>query len=286
MTRICLLAVLLGFVAVARAETPDEAGFALYKAKKYPEARAAFEKIVAANPRDAQAHYYLGVIANKRSDPDEAIRQLEDATALAPTNSDYFADLGEAYSKAIDKAGLLAQMGLARKCQAALEKSVQLNPDNLAARNGLVSFYRQAPSFAGGGITKAYAQAEEIRKRDPLMGATVLGQLYISEKRYEQAFQVFEDVLETTPNNYLALYSIGRTAAQTGTRRERGEQALRRCLELAAGKGEPGHAAVQWRLGNLAEQRGDTATARAAYQAALQDDPSFAQAAESLAKLK
>lgn len=286
MTRVCLLALLLGFVATVRAETPGEAAWGLYKQKHYPEARAAYEKIVADNPRDAEAHYYLGVLANKRSDPDEAIRQLEQATALAPTNSDYFADLGEAYSKAIDKAGLLAQMGLARKCQAALEKSVQLNPDNLAARNGLVSFYRQAPTFAGGGISKAYEQAEEIRKRNPLMGATVLGQLYISEKKYEQAFAVFEDMLKSAPDNYLALYSIGRTAAQTGTRLERGEQALRRCLELTPGKGEPSHAAVHWRLGNLAEKRGDNAGARSAYQAALQDDPAFTQAAESLAKLK
>ena len=273
-------------VAVLRAASPNTAALTLFKAKHYPESREAFEQIAAAEPDNAEAHYYLGMIALRRSDNDEAIRQLELATHLAPTNSDYFADLGDAYSRAIDKAGLLSQMGLARKCQTALEKSVELNPDNLPARNGLVSFYRQAPTFAGGGLSKAYEQAAEIKRRDPVMGAAVYGQLYISEKKFDEAFAVFERLLTTHPDNYLALYSIGRTAAQTGTRLDRGEQALRRCLELTPGKGEPGHAAAQWRLGVIAEKRGDRAAARSAYEEALKLDPAFAQARESLVKLK
>ena len=284
--RLRLLILFACSFAVARAGTPNEAAIALFKAKHYPESRAAFEAITSADPNNAEAHYYLGMLATRRSDPDEAIVQLEKATALAPTNSDYFADLGEAYGNAASKAGLFSQIGLAQKCQAALEKSVALNPDNLAARNGLASFYRQAPTFIGGGMSKAYAQAGEIRKRDPVMGAAVYGQLYISEKKYDQAFAIFEELLKMAPDNYLALYSIGRTAAQTGTRLERGEQTLRRCLDLTPGKGEPGHAAVQWRLGNLAEKRGDRAAARADYEAALKIDPAFPQAIESLAKLK
>ena len=61
---------------------------------------------------------------------------------------------------------------------------------------------------------------------------------------------------------------------------------LRRCLALTPGPGEPPHAAVQWRLGNLAEKRGQPAAARAAYEASLAADPGFTQARESLAHLK
>ena len=93
-------------------------------------------------------------------------------------------------------------------------------------------------------------------------------------------------MLKAHPDYYLALYSIGRTAAQTGQRLERGDETLRRCLELPPGKGEPGHAAVQWRLGNIAEKRGDPAGARAHYEAGLKDDPNFPQLTASLAKLK
>ncbi|MEO6875408.1 MAG: tetratricopeptide repeat protein [Opitutaceae bacterium] len=273
-------------VGLLPAETPSEAAFALYKAKQYPDARAAYAKIIAGDSRNAEAHYYLGMIAKRRSENDEAITQLEQATALAPTNSEYFLDLGDAYGTAAGKAGLFSQLSLARKCQAALEKSVQLDPNNLQARNGLVTYYRQAPSFVGGGMSKAYEQAAEIKKRDPVMGAHVYGALYVADKKYDDAFAVYEKLLETHPDNYLALYSIGRTAAEFDLKLDRGEQALRRCLELTPGKGEPSHAAVQWRLGILAEKRGDKSAAHAAYEASLKLDPGFKQAGDSLAKLK
>ncbi|MDB6095395.1 MAG: hypothetical protein JWM32_2957 [Verrucomicrobia bacterium] len=282
-----VLGFLFATLALAsNAEAPRETAIALYKAKQFPEARIAFEKIAAENPRDAEAHYYLGTIADRRNDNDEAVKQLEAAVALNPASSEYFASLGEAYGTAANKAGMLAKMSWAKKCQAALEKSIELDPNNLAARNGLVSYYRAAPSFVGGGMPKAYAQAEEIRKRDPLMGASVLAQLYIVEHKYEEAFGLFNEVLEASPDNYLAHYSLGRTAAQSGLHLAEGEKALKRCLELTPGKGDPSHAAVQWRLGNLAEKRGDPAAARTAYESALNLDPGFTQAKAALAKLK
>ncbi|MDB6128083.1 MAG: Tetratricopeptide repeat protein [Verrucomicrobia bacterium] len=274
------------FAPFLHAETPRDSALALYKAKHFPEARAAFAQLSTAEPQNAEFHYYLGLIAARRNETDEAIAQFEQATALDPKNSDYWGELGGAYGDAAGKAGVFAKMGLAKKCQTALEKSVELNPDNLDSRNGLVSYYRAAPSFIGGGMSKAYEQAEEIRKRNPTMGASVLGQLYIADKKYDEAFALFEDVLKASPDHYLALYSIGRTAAQTGLRLDRGEQTLHRCLELTPGKGEPSAAAVHWRLGNIAEKRQNPTAARAEYEAALKADPAFSQAKESLAKLK
>ncbi len=281
-----LLVIFAVSAALLRAAAPSDVAVSLYKSKQYPEARAAFEQITVTDPANAAAHSYLGLLAMKRNDIDESIKQLEQATILAPTNSDYFMDLGDAYGAAAGKAGLFSQLGLAKKCQAALEKAVQLNPDNLLARNGLVSYYRQAPTFAGGGMSKAYEQAAEIKKRDPVMGADVYGALYVKDKKFEDAFAVFENLLRTHPDNYLALYSIGRTAAQSGLRLDRGEQALRRCLDLTPAKNEPGHAAVHWRLGVIAEKRQDSAAARVAYETSLKLDPEFKLAADSLAKLK
>lgn len=270
---------------LAAAPTAEEA-FALYKAKKYPEARVAYQQLLDHDASNAQYRYFLGAIALKRNDHDEAINQLEKATALAPTNSDYFAELGGAYGRAATKSSVFSQMGYAKKCVAALEQAVQLNPDNLAARNGLVSYYRQAPGFLGGGMPKAYAQAEEIKRRDPAMGTLILGQLYIADHRFDDARTLFESLLATHPDSYIAHYSLGRLAAESGQQLDAGAANLRRCLELTPAKDEPSHAAVHWRLGNLAEKRGDKPAARAAYEAALQLDPNFKQAKDSLEKLK
>lgn len=269
-----------------RAQTPLDSAIALFDNKQYPEAVDAFRAIVDRDPLNAAAHFHLGVLADKRGETQDAIQHLEKATQLAPGNSTYHTELGGAYGNAAKDAGLLASLTWARKCVASLLRAVELDHNNLEARNGLITFYREAPPIAGGGIEKAYVEAHEIRKRNLAMGSAILGQLYIADRKYAEAFEVYEDVLAQQPDDYQSLYLIGRTAAETGHNLERGEWALRRCLELPPGPGEQGRAAVQWRLGQLAEKRGDVAAARVAYEASLQSHPGFQQAADSLAKLK
>lgn len=273
-------------IGSAKEGLTSTAALALYKSKNYPEARVAYQQLLEIDPANAQYRYFLGAIALKRNDHEDAINQLEKATALAPTNSDYFAELGDAYGRAAAKGSVFAQMGYAKKCLAALEQAVQLNPDNLGARNGLVSYYRQAPGFLGGGMPKAYAQAEEIKKRDLAMGTLILGQLYIADHRFDEARALFDSLLAAAPDSYIAHYSLGRLAAESGQNLDAGETHLRRCLELTPAKDEPSHAAVHWRLGHLAEKRSDPAAARTAYEAALALDPNFKQAKVSLEKLK
>lgn len=286
MQRLALLLLLICVTPAFAAEPLLNSAIALFEEKKFPEAAEAFLKLATVDSDNAVAQFYLGVLANKRGDNEEAIRRLELAVQLDPENSDYHTELGGAYGDAAKSAGMLASLTWARKCVASLLKAVELNPNNITARNGLITFYREAPPIAGGGIEKAYLQAHEVRKRDLRVGSAILGQLYISDRKYAEAFEVYEAVLAVQPDDYQALYLIGRTAAETGQNLDRGEQALRRCLELPPGPGEQGRAAVQWRLGQLAEKRGDVTAARTAYEASLQSHPGFQQAAESLAKLK
>jgi tetratricopeptide (TPR) repeat protein len=284
--RLPSLLLLTGLLAISTAHASFDEALGLYQEKRYPEARVAFTKVAAAEPQNPQPRYYLGSIAMRRNDTDDAIHHFEKAVELAPDNSVYHMELGGAYGAAARKAGLMSQMRLAKRCCAALEKAVALDPDNLNARNGLISFYRQAPGFVGGGIGKAYRQAEEIRKRDFHRGSLILGQLYASERRFDESFTVAREMLAADPDSYLGHYSIGRLAAESGERLDEGEKALRHCLTLTPAKDEPHHAAVHWRLGNIAEKRRDPATARAAYTISLQLDPSFKAATDSLAKLK
>lgn len=262
----------------------DEAR-ALFEAHRFPEAQAVIEKIAAAEPDNAEAQYYLGVLALRRQDIDAAIAHLERATALAPKSSPYMLELGGAYGQAAMKAGLLAKWGLAKKAKAALEQAVALDPENLAAHQGLLNYYQMAPSFAGGSMPKAYEQAEEIRRRNPAWGATALVPLYLKDQKFDDAFTVLDVALKANPDDYYLTYQIGRVADISGQRLERGEQALHRCLELSPKGNQPPHAAVHWRLGNLALKRGDVAAARAAYEKSLALDPKFKEATAALAKL-
>ena len=275
----------LSFALAAHASSPLEIGREHYQAKRYDEARAAFTELASAEPQNPEPHYHLGLVAMKTGDTDEAIRAFELAVQLAPENSDYHMELGGAYGAKAEQVGLFSKMTWAKKCQAALEKSIALNPDNLVARNGLVSYYRAAPTFVGGGLPKAYEQAEEIRRRDLIMGSAILGQLYLREKKYDDAITVFADAAKSHPDNYHLHYLIGRTAADSGTHLEAGEQALRRCLELTPAPREPSHAHVHWRLGLIAQKRGDANAARTAFEKSLSLNPDLPEPRTALETL-
>ncbi len=239
----------LALAAVLRAGPPAAADLAaaheLYTARRDAEAQAAYERLLAADPANHEAVYYLGRLAKRRGDWAAVAKHYERCTVLAPANALYWADLGEAYGKLANKAGIFEQLGLARKCRTALEKAVALAPDDLTYRQGLAEFYDKAPPIAGGGRDKALTQAAEIAKRDAYAGAMTKGRI------------------QTRARNWLEAETAFRSAAQ-----------------LRPAAPEP-HVA----LGDLFVRRGDTTAARAAYEEALRLAPDFKPALDARAKL-
>lgn len=247
--------------------------------------RPLLEQAVAVDPKNPEAHFYLGLTLLNQNKPEEAAQQLENATSLAPSNSEYQRILGDAYGSAAQHAGMLSKMSWARKCKAAYVRAVELEPSNIGARMSVLEYCRQAPGFVGGGMDQAYAQAEEIKKLDPVQGRAALASLYLTDKKYREAFVLYETVIKDQPDDYDALYALGRIAALTGENLDAGLAALRHCLELNTTGSHPSKAPANWRIGTILELKGDKPAARAAYEASLRIDPSFKQAIESLKKL-
>ena len=281
------LALLLAFTAPLLHASPElDSAVALYREKKFPEARAALEKIAAAEPPSAAACYYLGMTLRLRGDAtalDEAVPWLQKAVDLEPNNATYLADFGGTSMQFAQKNSSLSA---ANKGRDAMEKSLTINPDNLDAREGLWRFYDGAP-WPIGSSSKAAKQLEEIRKRDPDR-ATVLNVIgKANAKDFPAAFKLCDDALAKNPANYVALYQYGRTASVSGQNLERGIACLQQCLALPPpGPASPTHSHASFRIGTLHEQLNHPAEARAAYESALQLDSANKQAADALAKLK
>jgi len=258
----------------------------LFQAQKLHEAQDAFEKLAVAEPNNAEPTYYLGEIALKQGDAETSVRWLEKAVSLNSEESNYYKAFGDAYGLAAQKAGIFSKAGFAKKGFAALDKAVALDPNNLDARESRVNFYRNAPSFVGGGMSKAYAEAAEVQKRNPLRGAGILGELYLAEKKYAEAFILLEETITKNPDNKALLYQVGRVAAISGLQLDRGEAALKEYLQHGPTPNEPPHHDAHWRLGALYEKKGDKAAARAEYEAALRLQPDFGKAQAALKELK
>ncbi len=69
--------------------------------------------------------------------------------------------LGKSYGRLAERAGGLRAFGLARKTRVALERAVELAPQDPAAVADLIRYYRAAPGFLGGSVTRA----EELERR-------------------------------------------------------------------------------------------------------------------------
>lgn len=291
-----------------------------YRARRDADAKAAFETILARNSRADEALYYLARLAKRQRDWTTVAARLEEAIKIVPNSAMYWGDLAEAYGNQARGAGALTQLSLARKTLDALKKASAIDPDNLEIRAGLVEFYREAPWIAGGGMGKAHDEAKAITKIDAYRGAMVSGglhqgeekwsdaeknfrnairlqpdnnearfalaQLFTQTGRHDEAFTIFEDILQANPQHYASLYQIGRVAALSGKRLDRGEAALREYLASPVrAVGLPSHAHAWHRLGNVLEHKGDAAGAREAYVKALEFDPKLKDADDALKKL-
>lgn len=283
--KVRLTLLLFAVLGEARAETPLESAVALYQAHHYPEVVPALRKIIAAEPDNAAAYYYLGMTLQKRGDLDQlpdSVKLLEKASALAPENERYLADY--AGSLLLLAARTRSPSAAFKGCDA-MEKAIKLNPEDLDAREGLMQFYQQAP-WPIGSSAKAQLQVDEIRKRDPDRGTTLLVLIKANSKDFAAAFQLCDDVLARKPENYAALYQYGRTAAISGLNLEKGLTRLQKCLTLEPpGPAQPSHSNVLNRIGNLQEKLGRAADARKSYESALQLDSGNRQAADALATL-
>jgi tetratricopeptide (TPR) repeat protein len=157
-----------GPLPVASAAPLDD-GRALYRQKKYAEARAVLEPLVAADPSNAAATYFLGMTVLRAGGPgalDSSRTLLGKAVKLAPGNAGYLSDYAGVCLLLADRDN---SFGLALEGSSAMSRAIEANPDDLEAREGLMQFYAKAP-WPLGDPPKALAMAGEIAKRDPKRG--------------------------------------------------------------------------------------------------------------------
>ncbi len=98
-----------------------------------------------------------------RNDLDGALALGKKAVAKDPGGSETWRWLGHAYGLKAQRASVFSRMGLARKCKAAFEKAVALDPKNVEALLDLAEYHAKAPRIAGGDKEKALALAGQLR---------------------------------------------------------------------------------------------------------------------------
>lgn len=270
---------LLAGVTTVAAETAEK----LLAQRRLPEAQRAFEQRIRLHPDDAEAHHQLGRLVLARNDYAAAIPALERAVELKPDRAGYHFHYGAACLQYADHLGKnFRALSLGRRGRNAMLRAVELAPDNVEFRQGLIEFYLRAPSIVGGSINKARHEAEALRRIDPREGLIALAMVQLRTKEPGAAFALYFGWLDSAPDDYQILYLAGRAAADTGLHLERGIASLRRCLTLPPPPRSVAHATVYHHLARALQRHGDVEAARAAYRAALQLEPAQHAAFEEL----
>lgn len=274
----------------------------------------------AQQPNDAASLFNQGKAALQQNAPEKAASLLEQAVAKAGNVSEYHYWLGQAYGMQAQRASLFGQASLAKKTKAEFDRAVELDPNNLEARQGLVDYYLIAPGLLGGSNDKALEQATEIRKRDSFAGhrafariylhekqldqartelvAAVreqpnlpkthytLGTFYITEKNYKASLEEMDAALKLDPNYMPAVFQIGHLSVLTSSNFVRGEEALRRYLAYKPLTTEPPLGRAHYWLGGIYEKQGKKAEAKAQYAQALKLMPGSKEIGEAMKRVQ
>ena len=222
-----------------------ELGMAYFHAGQFDEALAAFQQAIDLNPRAASAYNGIGRVYYHTGPARTSIEAYEYAISLDPHYIDpyyglgilYSAQLGE-YEAAIDAfqrgvehnpadaflvaslGSTYARIGRFEKAIAYLQQAIALQPDNAFAYSWLSIIYLHIKRYDD----MIAACQREIEIEDSHSPHRLLGYVYSSLGRYEEAIAQLEQSLALEPQDYEARGALARVYRSVGRPENADEQ--------------------------------------------------------------
>jgi tetratricopeptide (TPR) repeat protein len=100
-----------------------------------------------------------------------------------------------------------------------------------------------------------------------------LGFFFERNEEYDQAADVFRDILDEKPDEMNALFQVGKICVLTGRNLDEAETCFKRYLEVEPSPNSPDWAAAHWRLGMVYDLQGRTDLALAELRKAVEMAP-------------
>lgn len=296
---VAFVILLVGALSAAAAQNP---ALELLSAGRLDASVRLLNEQVKANPNNAEAYNLLCRAFYMVEDWDLAVRNGERAVQLQPNSGVNHLCLGRAYGGKAEDAGGLSAFSLARKTVAAFQRTVQLDPSDMRAKQDLAEFYVEAPGVVGGGKDKARALADQVASSNPTLSHWIRARLLRKDKNLPGAEREYKDSIAASGNMPSAILELARFYKWTA-RNEEVQSTVARALssdkrrpldlftgaELLDGAGRNYAGAIQilktylagktvedgpafrahFLIGEMLEKTGDRVGAAAEYKAAL-----------------
>jgi len=307
---------------VAAAEL-DDAG-SLIDAGNYDEARQILDQTVQDPAQKAQSLVLLTRIYNRLEDYEQGMRTGKQAVKLLPDSSVAHYEYAVAVRTKLSKVSKMKAMFSLGTYKKELQRALELEPNNLEARQEEIGFLSNAPGFAGGDKAKAAERIAELKALDWRSGMIMQSELQQAQGDRPGMIETHEQILEKHPEEdgirltlavmyqneerwvdadaqlvvlrdterpelaRSALYQRARCRVMGEFEQDEAVSFLEQFIEEtpADSKGRPTTADAFWRMGLAQEQLGERDAALTSYQRALALQPEHEEAQKALKVLK
>ncbi|MGY6554196.1 MAG: tetratricopeptide repeat protein [Wenzhouxiangella sp.] len=316
--RALFLLILLPLMAVADGAALDREMQLLEQGQDLAAMQARIQRADEKELATAEGFVWRVRLAALTDQAEQAKQLLNEGLAAHPESSQLALQRSGLLSASVGETGNFGRMRLAREIRDSLLRAVELDPESIPARLGLIMFYLNAPRLVGGGADRAEPHLDFVQARSPMdyfdvQGAAAMGRgemaiavdwfqrateadpdrrprfqqalALASLEQHDAARTLLQTILESFPQHSGAWYQLGRISVLDESELEAGLAALQRFLELPVWPMNPSTAAAWWRIGQLHQLRGDVDPARAAFRQALAENPEFEPASEALSAL-
>jgi tetratricopeptide (TPR) repeat protein len=242
-------------------ETRIKIGLISFERGDFDRAATEFNLVLAGDPDNDRARYYLGATYSELKSDDKALEQFE----RIPEKSDLFLDAR------VQIAYLLDRRDQTQKAIEALQPALKTGKtERKEVLAFLASLYRKAKDYP-----KAIQTMEQVVRLDPKndQAQFQLGALYDENKNKEKSIATMKKAIELNPQNAAALNYLGYTWAEMGVQLDEAEALILRALKI-----EPNDGFYIDSLGWVYYQKGDYPRAVEQLERAVEitgDDPAI-----------
>ena len=241
---------------------------ALHRDGQIDQAMAAYEAVLAREPRHADALQFLAVAKMQSGQGDDAIGLLKQAVGIDPNNSRAHYNLGLAHRAA----------GKETRALASLRRAIAVEPRNFEAHNAIAGILLVVPDQ----FETAEAHIRHALDSNPKYAPALnnLALLLKARGRPEDALSEARAAVSLAPRHAAALITLGALLLELGDTEE-AEKILRDAVALA-----PEDASAHTNLGAALKFIGAVAEAEAEFERAIQLDPENSESLNDLALIR